>query len=1229
MKNQLRHLFLVLTLLISGTVVRSANITWTNAAGGDWNIAQNWDMNQVPGSGDSASIPGGGFNVVISATNSIGGLALGNGAALTIVSNGVLNIEGGMTVEGELTNAGTVNWEGGDISVLGPAGGFTGEIWNQPGALWDIQCDQVLAGSYPGDTFQNAGLVQKDTTTGTTSFNIYLNNTATVEADLGTISLQGGYSDTSSANLAVSLGGTTSGSGYGNINFNTPLAADSTFTVKTRNGFQPNPGDTFAVLSYASSTGIFTNLSSPSGAIWQTNYTANSLILTNVGQINWTAPANITYGAALDASQLNASTTPSLGGTFAYNPVSSTVLNSGAGQLLTTTFTPSIVGDAPASLQVPITVLQAALSITASNLSKTYGQNLTFAGTEFLAGGLVNGDTVTSVSLASGGTISNAPVSGSPYSIVPSAVTGSGLTNYSITFSNGLLTVNLAPLGITANNLTKTYGQNIVFAGTEFVPTGLQNLETVGTVTLTSSGAISNAPVSGSPYSIVPSAATGGTFTPGNYAITYTNGTLTVNPAGLSVTANNALRNYGTANPAFSAIYSGFVNNESAGVISGVPGFSTLATVASPVGGYAITPSLGTLGAANYLFGPFNNGTLTVNAAPLSITASNLSKTYGQNLTFAGTEFFANGLLNSDTATHATLTSSGAISSAPVSGSPYSIVPSAVTGSGLTNYSITYINGLLTVNPAAQMPFQNMSLRMTSSNGVNTVYWTDSLIFGSVILQTSPSLSPTATWSNLATDNPVLSFNSTLLFGGYAALVTNSVGYETALGLRATNSQQFFRLRALNPIPASSFAIYYNGTLEFSDCATMVVSGRVHANGPIDVGTTAELTFNGLVTTTAVLTAPNLDGTTTADWDPANPSTWNTLFNGNPGYITNFPGSSLPYYNGNSHFIIDFPTSTQTGPSYANMLTNYLMLYNLAQMILVVTNTTSGTNVVQLILQSSNVGSVPGADTSPVTLTFTNASPGVLAANLPFLTLTNMTYDQRESKTNFFTQIDVSRLSSWLSTNWMVQGKLPAASQIYPTILYVADNRPLTSTRLPSVRLVNGAQLPTNNGLGFTVATKNPLYVLGNYNIQSGTNGATGTNNAYEVPAALISDALTLLSPSWKDSEGYTTFSFANNADKATTMTVNAAIVTGTIPSTGSGTATFSGGLHNLPRLLENWTAVNLYLNTSIIRLWNSNMATNQWKYQGTYYLPPNRFFNFDNQFLNPAKVPPGIPLFY
>ena len=80
------------------------------------------------------------------------------------------------------------------------------------------------------------------------------------------------------------------------------------------------------------------------------------------------------------------------------------------------------------------------------------------------------------------------------------------------------------------------------------------------------------------------------------------------------------------------------------------------------------------------------------------MTASARAKTYGQSVTLAGTEFTTSGLLNSDTVTAVTLTSSGAAATATVASSPYSIVPSAAVGAGLANYTIAYANGALTVH---------------------------------------------------------------------------------------------------------------------------------------------------------------------------------------------------------------------------------------------------------------------------------------------------------------------------------------------------------------------------------------------------------------------------------------------------------------------------------------------------------------------------------------------------
>ena len=87
----------------------------------------------------------------------------------------------------------------------------------------------------------------------------------------------------------------------------------------------------------------------------------------------------------------------------------------------------------------------------------------------------------------------------------------------------------------------------------------------------------------------------------------------TIAAAPLTVTANDATKVYGSANPAFSVSYAGFVNSEDASVLGGSLTFTTTATAASPAGSYPVTP--GGLTADNYAI-TFVNGTLTVTVAP-------------------------------------------------------------------------------------------------------------------------------------------------------------------------------------------------------------------------------------------------------------------------------------------------------------------------------------------------------------------------------------------------------------------------------------------------------------------------------------------------------------------------------------------------------------------------------------------------------------------------------------
>jgi hypothetical protein len=76
-----------------------------------------------------------------------------------------------------------------------------------------------------------------------------------------------------------------------------------------------------------------------------------------------------------------------------------------------------------------------------------------------------------------------------------------------------------------------------------------------------------------------------------NYAVNFVAGSLTINKAALTVTADNKVKTLGAANPAFTARYSGFVLGQGPSALGGSLSFGTTATVASGVGSYTITPS--------------------------------------------------------------------------------------------------------------------------------------------------------------------------------------------------------------------------------------------------------------------------------------------------------------------------------------------------------------------------------------------------------------------------------------------------------------------------------------------------------------------------------------------------------------------------------------------------------------------------------------------------------------
>jgi hypothetical protein len=359
------------------------------------------------------------------------------------------------------------------------------------------------------------------------------------------------------------------------------------------------------------------------------------------------------------------------------------------------------------------------LDITATDQAKTYGETFTFAGTEFTTGAnqLVTGDSVTTVTLMSAGAAATATVAGSPYSITPSVALGAGLANYDIHYHLAPtgLALGLRDLDITATDQTKTYGATFLFAGTEFStgPGQVVNTDGVTSVSLTSAGAPGTASVVGSPYAITPSDAVGSGLA--NYDIHYHDAPtgLTVGPATLTFDAVASSKTYGDAEPTLTATLSGFKNGETdaglrlLGDLTGSASCSRVAgeTVASSP--YAISCTQGSLLATNYVFAEGSGAAFTIDARPLTITADDRTKTYGDVLVLGTGAFTTDGNeASGEHVTAVTLTSNpdkAGDTFATVGTYSDNIAPSGATGTGgfeAANYDIDYVAGELTIGPA-------------------------------------------------------------------------------------------------------------------------------------------------------------------------------------------------------------------------------------------------------------------------------------------------------------------------------------------------------------------------------------------------------------------------------------------------------------------------------------------------------------------------------------------------
>ncbi len=315
-------------------------------------------------------------------------------------------------------------------------------------------------------------------------------------------------------------------------------------------------------------------------------------------------------------------------------------------------------------------ITRAGLQVTADPLRRLYGDaDPLFT---FSTSGLVAGDTAAT---ALTGALTRDPGE----DVGAYAITQGSLAarNYSISFAPGALTIDPAPLSVVGQNATREYGLADPLFG--FAATGFRLGDTAAVL----SGALGR--VSGETVGVYQQ--TIGSLVASNYVIDFTPGALSITPAPLAVAAIAEGKIFGAADPQLAFTASGFRLGDSSSVLSGVLARAPGETV----GSYAI--GLGTLSAGpNYAIN-FAGAQFTISPAPLTVTAANLSRLYGDPDPILG--FAVSGLVAGDTVSTAL---TGALARAP--GETVGVY--AITQGTLAaqNYSISFVGGALSITPA-------------------------------------------------------------------------------------------------------------------------------------------------------------------------------------------------------------------------------------------------------------------------------------------------------------------------------------------------------------------------------------------------------------------------------------------------------------------------------------------------------------------------------------------------
>jgi len=409
------------------------------------------------------------------------------------------------------------------------------------------------------------------------------------------------------------------------------------------------------------------------GANYNISFVAGTL---TVGQkevgLTWSEPTSFVYDGA--SHGLTATATNLVNGDEIGVTVTGDQTNAGNH----TATVSALTGEKAGNYKLPnenthaFTITPAALTITANNNTITYGDAPAGNGVTYSGFIGTEDESVLGGSLDYDFSYSQYDDAGNTYTITPKGLTS---LNYDISFVAGTLTVNPKALTITANAMSKTYG------------------DTDPVLTYTSVGLVNDDDITGelsreAGEDVGTYAITQGELTAGvNYIITYTGASFTITPKPLTITADSDTKAYdGTALTKNGFTYEGLLPSDHIDNVT-VTGSQIIVGTSDNVPSAAVIKDPVNVDVtANYEI-TYINGTLTVTKKALSITADAKSKAYGNDdpaLTYT-----SDGLVGTDAIT-------GTLSR--VAGEDvgtYAILQNTVTAGD--NYEISFTSANLTI----------------------------------------------------------------------------------------------------------------------------------------------------------------------------------------------------------------------------------------------------------------------------------------------------------------------------------------------------------------------------------------------------------------------------------------------------------------------------------------------------------------------------------------------------